>query len=134
MEINKLNLNIDISDIEHKILNLKTEYEDFLYVPYGKSLEFGDKALNEEEYNENIETFLNEFREAAKNPNKIIDDFPKKKNGTFNRKNVVYLAECKNCVAIHEWHNTWIYYAVKVKARNDTILDVTFEKITDTPC
>lgn len=131
---NKLTLNINIPDIEQKILNLHLEYHEDLYVPYGKSLEFGDKALNEEEYNINIKTFLKEFREVTQNLNKIIDDFPKKKNGTFNRKNVEYLACCNNCIAIHEWHNTWIYYVIKVKARNDTTLDVTFEEITDTPC
>lgn len=122
----------NLEAIEKSILSLKDRFDNY-FVPYGKSLEWGDAPLTKEEYDANVDTFLEDFRRATVNLNAIVDSFPKKKNGTFNRRNVVYLAECDNCQCIHEWHNTWIYQTVKVSAVDDTTLEiVTYEKV-DTP-
>lgn len=128
-----LTINIDKLDIENQINALINEFEPDRYNKYGESPEFGDKYLNEDEYKANVESFLEDFRKATNNLQRIIDNFPKKKNGTFNRRNVVELASCDNCQYICEWHNTWIYYVVKVSARNDYTLDVSFYKKVDTP-
>lgn len=119
--------------IENEIKDLLNEFEPDRYNRYGESPEFGDKCLTEEEYKANVESFLEDFRKATDNLQRIIDNFPKKKNGTFNRRNVVELASCDNCQYICEWHNTWIYYTVKVNAFDDYTLKVSFYEKVDTP-
>lgn len=129
----------DIDSIIGSINNMKADYEDEQYVWYGTSPEFGEgnfKYINEQEFNNNVNKFMEEFlsyitEEELKN---IIATFPRKKNGTFNRRNVRELASCENCIVIHEWHNTWIYYVIKVAAWDDTTLKVELFKKTDTPC
>jgi hypothetical protein len=130
---NNLKLVINIEKIESDILVLKDKAEEGVYVNYGESQEFGDATLTVEEYNKNVDEFLEDFRNAVKDLNKIIENFPKKKNGTFNGRNVRELASCNNCIAIHEWHNTWIYKIVKVYADDDTTLKVVFDEKVDTP-
>lgn len=130
---------VDTDSIIGSINNMKTDYEDEQYVWYGTSPEFGEenfKYINEQEFNNNVNKFMEEFlsyitEEELKN---IIATFPRKKNGTFNRRNVRELASCENCIVIHEWHNTWIYYVIKVAAWDDTTLKVELFKKTDTPC
>lgn len=129
----ELRILLNRDDIEKNILDLKNEYEEGYFVNYGESLEWDDKPLTEEEYINNINTFLDDFRKSISNLNEIIDNFPKKKNGTFNRRNVVELASCNNCEYICEWHNTWIYRVVKVIAVDDTTLRIEFYKKVDTP-
>lgn len=132
-------ITVDIDSIISSINNMKTDYEDEQYVWYGTSPEFGEesfKYINEQEFNNNVNKFMEEFlpyttEEELKN---IISTFPRKKNGTFNRRNVRELASCENCIVIHEWHNTWIYYVIKVAAWDDTTLKVELFKKTDTPC
>lgn len=129
----ELVIKIDKEDIENKILELKDEWEETHYVHYGESEIFGDPYITKEEYDENIDQFLAEFRKAISDPDILIKDFPKKKNGTFNRRNMKVLSRCRNCVAIHEWHNTWIYKTIKLKAWDDTTLVVSFVEEVDTP-
>lgn len=129
----ELKLIIDAEGIEKQILSLKDKFEKERYVTYGNSQEFGDKTLTVDEYNNNVDVFLNDFRESIINIDSIVESFPKKKNGTFNRRNVIELASCNNCVAIHEWHNTWIYQVVKVYALDDTTLKVVLYEKVDTP-
>lgn len=128
-----LKLIINVEGIEKEILSLKDKAEEGLYVNYGESQEFGDKALTIEEYKNNVDIFLNDFRKSVVNIERIIEEFPKKKNGTFNKRNIRELASCNNCIAIHEWHNTWIYKAVKVYAFDDTTLKVILYEKVDTP-
>lgn len=118
---------------------LMEDYEEERYVHYGTSHEFGDpefKYINAKEYKSN----LNEFRErlvkltTEEQLKRAITTFPRKKNGTFNRRNVNELASCRNCEVIHEWHNTWIYYVIKVRTFNDKTLIMEVCKKTDTPC
>lgn len=128
-----LKLIIDVENIEKNILSLKDKFEEGTYVNYGKSQEFGDSPLTIEEYNRNVDTFFDDFKRSIVDVDKIIESFPKKKNGTFNKRNVKELASCDNCIAIHEWHNTWIYKVVKVCAENDTTLKVVLYEKVDTP-
>lgn len=128
-----LKLIIDIEGIEKQILLLKDNFEEGRYVAYGESQEFDDKTLTVHEYNNNVDAFLSDFRRSIVNIDSIIENFPKKKNGTFNRRNIKELASCNNCIAIHEWHNTWIYQAVKVYALDDTTLKVVLYEKVDTP-
>lgn len=128
-----LKIIMDKESIERNILSLKEVFEENLYVKYGESAEFGDDYLTKEEYNKNVDEFLKDFRNSVVDVNKIIENFPKKKDGTFNKRNVRELASCNNCIAIHEWHNTWIYKVVKVYAENDTTLRVILYEKVDTP-
>lgn len=132
-------ITVDIDSIISNINNMKDEYENERYVWYGTSPEFGEdgfKYISQKEFENNLDKFTEDFlsyitEEKLKN---IIISFPRKKNGTFNRRNVRELASCENCIVIHEWHNTWIYYVIKVAAWNDTTLKVELFKKTDTPC
>lgn len=129
---------VDIDLISSSIKNMKGNYEDEQYVWYGTSPEFGEdefKYISKEEFNDNVNKFMEDFlsyttEDELKN---IILSFPRKKNGTFNRRNVTELTSCGNCIVIHEWHNTWIYYVIKVVAWNDTTLKVELFKKADTP-
>ena len=128
-----LKLIISPETIEKSIIELKNKFEEGVYVSYGKSQEFGDPSLTKDEYNKNVDEFLSDFKRSITNIDSIISNFPKKKNGTFNRRNVKVLASCNNCIAIHEWHNMWIYQVVKVYAIDDTTLKVVLYETVDTP-
>lgn len=126
-------------DIIAKIEELKSEYEENEFVTYGTSPEFLDnnfKYITAEEYTANVDKFLSAFKSYLNEDflKSMIEQFPKKKNGSFNRKNVVELTSCNNCIVIHEWHNTWIYYVIKVSAFRDYALSMTLFEKTDTPC
>lgn len=129
---------VDTDSIINSIRNMKNDYGDEEHVWHGTSPEFGEenfKYISKQEFNDNVDKFMEDFlsyttEEKLKN---IISTFPRKKNGTFNRRNVRELASCENCIVIHEWHNTWIYYVIKVAAWDDTTLKVELFKKTDTP-
>lgn len=128
-----LKIVIDAEDIEKNILSLKEKFEENLYSNYGESEEFGNEYLTKEEYHKNVDKFLKDFRNSIVDVNEIVENFPKKKDGTFNKRNVRELARCNNCIAIQDWNNTWIYEIVKVYAENDTTLKVVLYKKVDTP-
>lgn len=121
--------------IEAAILNTKNNFEDGMYWHYYESAELSstDKPLTKEEYMSNVDQFLADYKTSIVDTQKIIDEFPRKKNGSFNRKNVQILASCDNSIYICEWHNTWIYYQVVVKASDDYTLNVFLREYTDTP-
>lgn len=129
---------VDTDSIINSIRNMKNDYGDEEHVWYGTSPEFGEddfEYISKQEFNDNVDKFMEDFlsyttEEKLKD---IISTFPRKKNGTFNRRNVKELASCENCIVIHEWHNTWIYYVIKVAAWDDTTLKVELFKKTDTP-
>lgn len=85
----ELVIKIDKEDIENKILELKDEWEENHYVHYGESEIFGDPYITKEEYDENIDQFLAEFRKARSDPDILIKDFPKKKNFSFVKYNIL---------------------------------------------
>lgn len=129
----ELTIVINKEEIEKQILALKDEWSEHKYVHYGESQEWDDPYLTKEEYEKYVDTFLADFRKSVADPDDLITDFPKKKNGTFNRRNSKELASCGNCIAIHEWHNTWIYKVIKLRAADDTTLHVFFTEEVDTP-
>lgn len=134
-----LKITVDLDSIKNCIENMRDYYEDEQYVWYGTSPEFGEedfKYINSEEFGTNINKFMSAFLSHVTEDTlkEIISTFPRKKNGTFNRRNVEELASCDNCIVIHEWHNTWIYYVIKVVAWDDTTLKIELFKKTDTPC
>lgn len=131
-----------ISASEESILSsiryLKDEYEQDEFVRYGTSPEFGDEDftyIGETEYNNNVDKFEEEAAKylTEEAMQEIIKNWPRKKNGTFNRRKVKELVDCANCLVIHEWHNTWIYYLVKVVAIDDYHLKLELYEKTDTP-
>lgn len=132
-------ISADLELILKIIEEMRKDYEDERYVWYGTSPEFGDedfKYVTKEEFNRNIDKFKEETLSIINEMylKGLVETFPRKKNGTFNRRNVRELAECSNCEAIHEWHNTWIYYILHLGALDDTRLLLTLVKKTDTPC
>lgn len=129
----ELTIVINKEEIEKQILALKDEWSENTYVHYGESQEWDDPYLTKEEYEKYVDEFLADFRKSIVNPDKLIADFSKKKNGTFNKRNSKKLVSCGNCIAIHEWHNTWIYKVIKLRAADDTTLHVFFTEEVDTP-
>lgn len=126
----------DYSLIMKELAELQNDFESARYSHYGESFEFNDPYLTEEEVKRNATDFCSEVKSALEEAKlkAIISSWPRKKNGTFNRRNVKEIATCGNCIAIHEWHNTWIYQVLKVSARDDTTLVVTLHEKVDTPC
>ena len=112
---------------------LRESYQKDHYVEAGMIPEAG-KYLSKEEYEKNydgmIEYVSSIDEESVKD---ILKEFPKKKNGWLNLRNVKYLYCCNNSEYICEWHNTWIYQTLKAKARDDMILEISLYEITDTP-
>lgn len=110
------------------------KYEKDTFFAYEESPEMGDVALTEEQFNKNRDDFIAKIKELDEDRLRaIVRSWPRKKNGTFNRKNVKYLCENGNTRYICEWHNTWIYDTVKVTADSDRELSVSFYTKTDTP-
>ena len=129
---------VDEDSISKAILNMKEDFEEDQYVWYGTSPEFGEedfKYITKEEFDKNVNKFVNKFMSYITEIGltRIINNFPRKKNGSFNRRNIKEIASCDNCIVIHEWHNTWIYYVVKVVSWDDYTLRVELYKKTDTP-
>lgn len=129
---------VNEDSIVNSIWNMKSDFEENRYVWYGSSPEFGEdnfEYITKQEFEKNVNQFLNTFMSyITENGLKdIIARFPRKKNGTFNRRNLIELASCNNCIVIHEWHNTWIYYVVKVVSWDDCTLNIELHKKTDTP-
>ena len=129
---------VNEDSIVNSIRNMKSDFEENWYVWYGSSPEFGEdnsEYITKQEFEKNINQFLNTFMSYITEfgLKDIIARFPRKKNGTFNRRNLVELASCNNCIVIHEWHNTWIYYVVKVVSWDDCTLNIELHKKTDTP-
>lgn len=129
---------VNEDSIVNSIRNMKSDFEENWYVWYGSSPEFGEdnfEYITKQEFEKNINQFLNTFMSYITEIGlkDIIARFPRKKNGTFNRRNLVELASCNNCIVIHEWHNTWIYYVVKVVSWDDCTLNIELHKKTDTP-
>ena len=133
--VDKFKIYADFDDIIKDATDYESDYDEDRYVKYGDSLEQGDSALTKEEYEANAKNFIEEIK-ALNNEQKlrnIIERWPRKKNGTFNRKNVEYLVTSGNTYYICEWHNTWIYATVKAVAVDDTTLRIEFFQKTDTP-
>ena len=130
---------VNEDSIVNSIRDMNIDFDEKRYVWYGTSPEFGEdnfKYITQEEFKKNVNHFLNTFMSyITENGLKdIIAQFPRKKNGSFNRRKIKELASCNNCIVIHEWHNTWIYYVVKVVSWDDHTLKIELHEKTDTPC
>ena len=64
----------------------------------------------------------------------FIEREQKKKNETFYNTRIVFRGGCDKSIFICEWRNTWIYNAISVDPIDDATLEITYRKITDTPC
>lgn len=106
--------------------SLKSGFEPDMYVAYGDSQEHDDPCLTKEQFEQNANDFYAKVNDCLNEEvlSNIIKNWPRKKNGTFNRRNMQELAECNNCIYICEWHNTWIYQVLKVNALDDNTLQV----------
>lgn len=120
-------------EILRQLEKLKESYQDDYYVEANTIPEDG-KYLSKEEYEKNYDEMIEYVSSIDEERVKdILREFPKKKNGWLNLKNVEYLYCCNNSEYICEWHNTWIYQTLKAKARDDMVLDIHLYEITDTP-
>lgn len=127
VDFNKEQLLKDASD-------LLSHFEENCYVSYGKSPEWDDPYLTEEQYKGNIQKFISEIEliDESKLYN-LVSEMPKKKNGKFSKNCVCELCSCGNTVVLHEWHNTWIYEQVVAKAINEDTLLISMRELKDTP-
>ena len=108
-------------------------YEEGVYVGYLET--GGDGYLSKDQYLKNIEDIkcvLDDYLEDKKLI-EFIERVKKKKDGTFYKGRVVETARCDNCTYFEEWHNTWTYNELKVKAIDDTILSISYSQKVDTP-
>lgn len=95
----------------------------------------GDPTMTQEEYEKNKDSYIADIRslDDVARLTKVVENWPKKKNGLLNRKNVKYLVESPICQYICEWHNTWIYHTVKAVASTDDYIDIVAYEKVDTP-
>ena len=120
--------------ILEQIKEERNRYEENCY-QYYYTVGSEDGYLTKEQYNENLDIIENKLEELLK-PTKIIEiieSAKKKKNGTLYKNRKAYEYGCNNTVFITEWHNTWIYNALKIKSESDLFLRLTYVEVTDTP-
>ena len=119
--------------VVNQLKEMRDSYENY-YVEYGFILESGGSYLSKEEYEKNYDQMI-EFAESISEEKleDILKEFPRKKSGWLNLRNVEYLYRCNNTQYISEWHNTWIYQTLKVKAKDDMTLEVFLYEMVDTP-
>ncbi len=121
----------DKKSLHKAIESMRNEWEDNNFVSYGTD----SPSLNKEQFDKNCDMMLEHLDRMTtpKFQQWCIDNADRKKNGTFYKGRIVSREICDNCVFITEWHNTWIYDALTVKAISDTQLELTLNSITDTP-
>lgn len=121
----------DLEGIRQEIESLRNGYEEDSFVPYYETSNY----LTEDEYMENVD----DFESNLENINlsyceRIVQSFPKKKNGMFCKGRIDVIANCDNCEFITEWHNTWIYKQMRFVSINENTLELELYKKVDTPC
>lgn len=131
---------VDVEEIINKIGDERNNYYEETYVNYGEIPEgyngiVEEEYLTKEEYNKNIDEFIEEFKGILDEGVLVglIESASKKKNGTFYKGRVVKEVWGKNSEFITEWHNTWIHSIVKVKAISDKTLEMSYGVKTNTP-
>lgn len=94
-----------------------------------------DGCLSKEVYEENLDDMLQMFEVISSEDSLIslIEMAKKKKDGSFHKNRVTYIYQCESSVYITNWHNIWIYHALKVSPIDDYTLLLECLKITDTP-
>lgn len=124
----------DIDGIKEQIEYEKSQFEDNYYQRY-YTVGYDDGYLTKTEHEENLNNVIHMLEKMTKieHINEMIDSAKKKKNGTLYKGRIADSYDCDNTVFITEWHNTWIYNRLVVKAINDTMLLLSYEKTTSTP-
>lgn len=126
-----LSISYDREDMLKAIEDSRKEFEEYYFVRVYTQ----GNALSEKEYMENIDEMKKRLYELTEEDSlrELINKAPKKKNGTFHKKRVVLEEGCKNSFYLCEWHNSWIYDAFRVVAVTDTLLEMRYESVTETP-
>lgn len=134
IEKNEFKVICDKDYILNQIEQERNSYEENYYQPY-YSVGYEDGYLLKEKYNENLDDIIRHLDKLTteESMNNFIEVAKKKKNGTFYNNRVIKRIGCDNTVFITEWHNTWIYNALTVKAIGDLTIRISYEKVTDTP-
>lgn len=113
---------------------LKSEFKDGEFVQYGKIPEMGDPFLTKEEYDANLQSFIQDIEQISENYLKtMLNTLPRKKNGMLKKNRIAPICECNNSTYICEWHNTWIYPQVYARVESENEVVVLFRMYTDTP-
>jgi len=126
-----------VCDKERILKSIQSDREEFEDNYYQRCYTVGhdDGYLTEDEFNENLDEMVEELEAVTTEEfmSNAIDKAQKKKNGTFYKNRIFREVGCDNTVYITEWHNTWIYNTLSIKAIDDYTLEIRYEKKTDTP-
>lgn len=124
----------DKEGILSQILRERCKFEENYFQRY-YTIGYEDGYLSNEEYNQNLDKMVQALERMTTEEymSNIIDVAQKKKNGTLYKGRVADAVDCDNCKFIIEWHNTWIYNQLKVKAVDDKTLEITYSEKADTP-
>ncbi len=125
----------DANSIRNAIADMRTKYDEFYYVPYGESHDGENPYINKEDYLKNIDTFEKAFESMIETEHlqQYVDDAKKKKNGMLYKGRIVKRLDCANTHYVTDWHCTWIYEVIKIKAISEDTLKFVCETYTDTP-
>lgn len=122
----------DKESIKRELQSDLQDFEENSYVEYYTV----DDYLTQEQYEDNVVAIMKALDEytTIDKMQELILLADKKKNGTFYKRRIASQEACGNCHYFCEWHNSWSYKVLKVKAVSDTELRIVYETVTDTPC
>jgi hypothetical protein len=121
----------DVEQVTARLQDLSTDYdEDEQYV----RLETEDE-LTKEQYFEELTSFIASFSEMTtiEYAKDVLNNYPLKKNGTYYKGRIYKRVRFDACYFFQEWHNTWEYETLTIKAISDTEIELTIQRVTDTP-
>ena len=106
---------------------------DEKYENYGMSIPIGadEKEYNtREEHNQNIDNFINAIKDCDNEEALLnaISAFPKKKNGTFKKGQVMSVARLNNSYYSYEEYG-WPCDELRFKAIDDTTLELRVDRV-----
>lgn len=114
---------------------LVNKADSLIAFEYDRYVALGDKNNNcfsREEFDLNVENFKDIVRNTCKEENvkNIIDNFKKKKNGTFSKNKKHVVAYYNNTVYVQNWSDTWYTYELRFIPSNDTTLVLEIVEVT----
>ena len=131
----KINGNIceyvcDIESVEQVLLELEAFDAEEGLVLYET-----EDELSEAEYRAELKRFKDNFAEMitidyAKD---VLNNYPLKKNGTFYKGRIYKRVMLDACDFFQEWHNTWAYWTLTIKSISDNQIELSLQRVTDTP-
>lgn len=122
---------------EQALIEQIQEFEPFEEGMYtGFAVHWDEPKITEEEFNKNVEDFVNEVRRACKDVEieNVIRKIPKKKNGMFCKNRKEPIAYYGNTNFFQEWHNTWRTYELRYSAIDEKTLELQIVTYNYTPC